>query len=408
MTSLDSKTRKRLAAGIVAGALIGGVTAWQTRKIQIIETDGKMIDWDRVRSIAVSMNRTIGLDNYSRAHLDREYAALVRQTVPLITDYTGMVLPADLGNQIYAFDRIDWIDANIDSFKVMFEPIERLGGDRFLPGRLGDLWSGINQKVLSTEIGFLLGYLARRVLGQYDLALLGREPMETGGKLYFVQPNISGVERALDVPPDQFRLWLALHETTHAFEFECNPWVRDAMNDMIQRYFSLLTDDVQYLKRGSEAIKTFWERARSSASDANAWIELMMSPEQRDLFTEMQAMMAVIEGYSNHVMNAIGHDLLPDYALIHRRFEQRLSQRSPAEQIFARLTGLDIKLEQYRLGESFINRIVELRSHAFAVQVWERRANLPTLAELRAPESWIARIESQREVPRLSIVGSPA
>jgi coenzyme F420 biosynthesis associated uncharacterized protein len=400
----DAKTRRRLAAGLLAGAVIGGYTAWQARKVQVSDTPDQMIDWDRVRSIATSMNRSVRLNAPSRVHLDREYRELVRQTIPLITGYTGMRLPHGL-EQIYAFDRVDWIEANIDAFKIMFDPIERLGGDGFLPGRLGDLWSGINQTVLSAEIGFLLGYLARRVLGQYDLALLGREPLESSGKLYFVQPNIAGVERALGVPADQFRLWLALHETTHAFEFECNPWVRDAMNDLLQRYFTLLTEDVEYLKRGAEALRMFWERARSSAGEPGAWIELVMSAEQRQLFAEMQALMAVVEGYSNHVMNAVGKDLMPDYDLIHRRFELRQQQRSPAEQLFARLTGLDIKLEQYRLGEAFIDRVVELRGHAFARRVWDERANLPTLEELRAPESWVRRIEAGDKTPRLSIVG---
>lgn len=403
MLPFDRNTRRRLAAGLVTGALVGGWMAWQARKLQLSDEPANMIDWARVRSIATSMNRGVRLSAPLRVQLDYEYRLLVEQTIPLITDYTGMQLPSSL-NRIYAFDRVDWIEANIDAFKVMFAPVERLGGEGFLPGRLGDLWSGLNQTVLSAEIGFMLGYLARRVLGQYDLALLGREPLESSGKLYFVQPNIGGVERSLGVPPAQFRLWLALHETTHAFEFECHPWVRDAMNDMLDRYFTLLTDDVEYMKRGAEALRMFWNRARASGTDTGSWIELVMSGEQRSLFAEMQAMMAVIEGYSNHIMNAVGHDLLPDYEMIHARFEQRQRQRSPAEQLFARVTGLDIKLEQYRLGESFIDRVVERRGHAFARRVWDRRANLPTLEELNRPETWIARIESSAN-NHLRVVG---
>jgi coenzyme F420 biosynthesis associated uncharacterized protein len=255
--------------------------------------------------------------------------------------------------------------------------------------------------VLSAELGFLLGYLARRVLGQYDLALLGREPLETSGKLYFVQPNIRGVERMLNIPGDQFRLWLALHETTHAFEFEPHPWVRDYLNDMLEEYFTLLTDDVEYLKRGAEAVKMFWNRATQSGRSNGSWIELVMSSEQRQLFARMQALMSVVEGYSNHVMNAVGRDLMPDYDVIRVRFEQRQLQRSPAEQIFARLTGLDVKLEQYRLGEAFIDEVCELRGHDFARRVWDNPDNLPTLEELRAPRTWVNRIEAGLPPPEL-------
>lgn len=396
MTHLSSGSRKRLAAGLVAGALVGSWTAWQARKVQIDMTESdSMIDWRRVRSIATSMNRGATMSRAAREQLDLSYRSLVETTIPLVSEYTGDTLPLER-EHVYAFDRIDWIEANISAFQRLFAPVERLrDGDGMLSGRAAVVWNGINQRVLSAEIGFLLGYLARRVLGQYDLALLGREPIEESGKLYFVQPNIAGVERALNVPSDQFRLWLALHETTHAFEFEAHPWVRDYMNEMLEEYFNMLTDDVEYMKRGAEAIKMFWERARRSRNQIGSWIELVMSQEQRDLFARMQALMAVIEGYSNHVMNAVGKDLMSDYETIRRRFERRQMQRSPAEQVFARLTGLDLKLEQYRLGEAFIDCVVDLRGHEFARRVWNNADSLPTLEELNDPERWVARIDGQ-------------
>ena len=201
--------------------------------------------------------------------------------------------------------------------------------------RANAVWNGLNQTVVSSELGLLLGYLARRVLGQYDLALLGREPLTESGKLYFVQPNIRNLETSLHVPPQQFRLWLALHETTHAFEFEGHPWVREHMNDMIDEYFDFLTQDVEYLKRGVAGMRAIWQRSHNSDDKATgSWIEMVMTPDQRRLFARMQATMAVIEGYSNYVMNAVGRKLMPDYALIARRFELRQIQRSPAEQLF--------------------------------------------------------------------------
>jgi coenzyme F420 biosynthesis associated uncharacterized protein len=166
------------------------------------------------------------------------------------------------------------------------------------------------------------------------------------------------------------------------------------MNAMIQEYFTFLTADIEYLKRGISGLKAFWERARNSNNaDGAAWIELIMTPDQRRLFSRMQATMAVIEGYSNYIMNAVGRDLMPDYTQIARRFEQRQRQKSPAEQFFIKLTGLDMKMEQYRLGESFINEVVRLRGDAFAHRVWEGPEMLPTMEELRQPVDWIARIE---------------
>src|SRR3712207_3499642 len=119
-----------------------------------------------------------------------------------------------------------------------------------------------------------------------------------------------------------------------------------------------------------------------------------MTPEQRALFGQMQATMCMVEGYSNHVMNAVGRDLLATYELIHRKFELRQKQRTFAEQLFARLTGLNVKMEQYRLGEAFINRIVDERGHDFVRRIWDGPEFLPTMEEIRHPERWLARMDS--------------
>lgn len=394
-------TRTRLDPRIVAVGLLTGaaVGVWAGRRAQGYRaqssTDTGTIDWDRARSVAISMNREAALTEQERQRLDAEYAELVQRTIPLISDFTGTTLPFPL-DKVYTFDRVDWIEANIASFQRMFEPIEQLdlfGGSN--GQRSGGVLSGVNQKIVSAELGILLGYLARRVLGQYDLALLGREPLSESGKLYFVQPNIRNIEASLHLPSDQFRLWLALHETTHAFEFEGHPWVRDHMNAMIDEYFGFLTQDVEFLKRGMSSLRAIWERTRNPEDRATgSWIELVMTPEQRQLFARMQATMAVIEGYSNYIMNAVGRRLMRDYALIAQRFERRQVMRSPSEQLFARLTGLETKLEQYRLGEQFINEIVELAGRDAVERIWEGPEMLPTLDELRDPREWLNRVQS--------------
>jgi len=394
MTSRTRLDPRIVAVGLLTGAAVG---VWAGRRAQGYlaqpSSVSGTIDWDRARSIAISMNREAALTEPERRRLDAEYAELVQRTIPLISEFTGTTLPFPL-DKVYTFDRVDWIEANITSFQRMFEPIEKLdlfGGSN--GQRSTGVLSGVNQKIVSAELGILLGYLARRVLGQYDLALLGREPIAESGKLYFVQPNIRNIEATLHLPSDQFRLWLALHETTHAFEFEGHPWVRDHMNSMIDEYFGFLTQDVEFLKRGMSSLRAIWERSRNPEDRATgSWIELVMTPEQRQLFARMQATMAVIEGYSNYIMNAVGRRLMRDYALIAQRFEHRQIMRSPSEQLFARLTGLETKLEQYRLGEQFINDVVDLAGRETVERIWEGPEMLPTLAELRAPREWLNRI----------------
>lgn len=385
--------RRLIAAGLLAGAAVGAWASGRVRdwSVRTTETAPGLIDWNQVRGIAINMNRGLALTAVERSRLDAYYRDLVRRCVPLVSEYTGIQLPESV-ERTYAFDRVDWINANIDAFKLMLAPLEALNthpsGRRTVAAAL---WGGVNRTVLSAELGLLLGYLARRVLGQYDLALLGREPV-TAGKLYFVEPNIRMVEQLLRLPPEEFRMWLALHEATHAFEFEGFPWVRSYFNELIERYFAFLREDAEQLRQGLRGLKVLVDRVRAPGGERASWIEALMTPDQRALFAKMQAMMCIVEGYSNHVMNAVGRQLLPGYETIAAKFEQRQRQRTMAEQLFARLTGLDMKLEQYRLGQRFIDMIVEQRGHDVARRVWDSPESLPTMEEIKNPEQWLARV----------------
>jgi coenzyme F420 biosynthesis associated uncharacterized protein len=387
-------------AGVVAGAALG---VWATKRVKEFAGQDRpegLINWQRTREIATGMNKGDTLTVAERDRLNSYYGELVAKCILIVSDYTGATLPTD-DQRTYAFDRIDWIDANLDGFKRMFEPMQALDSPAAHKGTIAKAASGVNQTILSYEIGLLLGYLARRVLGQYDLALLGREPVESSGKLYYVEPNIRGIESKLGLPRDEFRMWLALHETTHAFEFEAYPWVRDHFNDLLDRYMTYMKDDAEHLAQGMRGLKVFANRVRQRDSDSQgSWIEAFMNEDQRSLFNEMQAMMCVIEGYSNHVMNAVGRDLLPKYDEISRKFEERQKQKTQAEKLFARLTGLNVKMEQYQAGERFIDAILESRGHDTARRVWEGRAFLPTMAEIRQPQLWLERVDAMgpREV----------
>lgn len=374
-----------MVAGVAAGA-------WVASKVRSTGESGStagLIDWDQVRGIAINMNRGQTLTAPERKRLDAYYRDLGERCVPIVQEFTRTVLPRPL-EHTYAFDRIDWINANLEAFKLMFTPIEALNNETNRDSFAAKLWGGVNRSVISAEVGLMLGYLARRVLGQYDLALLGREPVTTG-KLYYVEPNIQMVERALGMPKDEFRMWLALHEITHAFEFEGHPWVRPYFNSLLERYFEYFKKDVDQLRQGWRGMKAIVDRARSSDRGDSSWIEAMMVPEQRAIFTEMQALMCIVEGYSNYVMNGVGKSLLPNFASINGKFEQRKRERGFAEQLFARLTGLDMKMEQYRLGEAFIDRIAE-RGNGVVDLIWQGPENMPDMAEIRHPEQWLARV----------------
>ncbi len=396
-------SKKLMAGGLLAGAAAG---AWLTTRRRAVESPpdnvitfpgpaSSAIDWEQARSIAVNMNRGAALTAAERSKLDAQYQELAELVTPRVAEYMGLTLPPGVGSP-YSVDRVDWINANIDSFRHMLSPFEPLLAPDQQSGS-SSLLGNVNRKVVAAELGILLGYLARRVLGQYDVALLGRERVDAG-RLYYVEPNIQQAEANLKLPGKEFRTWLALHETTHVFQFEAIPWVRPHFNSMIERYFVFLQDDARQLGESVKNFRIFLDRIRSQGSSSGSWIEALMNDEQRELFNEMQAMMSIIEGYSNHVMNAIGRDLLKSFDSISSKFEQRQQNRSQVEQLFAKITGLDLKLEQYRQGQKFIDTVVERRGHDTAKLVWRGPEYLPTLVEIRNPDLWLTRIDAMPAV----------
>lgn len=251
--------------------------------------------------------------------------------------------------------------------------------------------SQISRAALSGQVGLLLGYLGRKVLGQYDISLLGKEPLEAG-KLYFVEPNIAALERQLDVPPDELRKWIALHEATHAHEFEVNPWVRGYLNGQLEGYLRSMAEEMAG-SGSTNFVGTLLARFVENIRNGHNLIEAVMSPHQRQMLSRLQALMSLAEGYSNHVMNRVGATMLPHYGEIHSRVEHRQRQRGQIEELFLRITGLKMKMEQYALGEKFAARVVDERGMEFLNQAWHAPERLPTEAEVRDSDRWIARME---------------
>jgi coenzyme F420 biosynthesis associated uncharacterized protein len=384
--------RKMIGAGLLAGAAIGAIATARARGLTLPqEPPDTLADWSRVVAIATSMNKADALTMPQRSDLDAAYRSLVEQCVPLVSKYMETKIDSPV-ERTFAFDRVDWIHANVEAFENLLAPLnDVLARPDAQHTVISALMGGLNRQIVSAEMGMLLGYLARRVLGQYDLALISGET--TGpGNLYFVEPNIAATEHMLGLPKDEFRLWLALHETTHVFQFEGFPWVRPYFQSLLDEYFVFLKSDLGELRNGMQGVKRMVDRVRAGQGENRSWIESLMTPEQRVVFNRIQALMCIIEGYSNHVMNAVGRDLLIKYDDISRKFEKRQRNRSWGEQLLARITGLDMKLEQYRLGEEFVNAVVDARGHHAALKLWTGPESMPSMEELQAPAAWINRV----------------
>lgn len=379
---------------LARGVLVGGAVAvgWAIARRYADDADTRLIDWDTATRVATRVSGADGgISLLDRARLQDEYETMVRDIEGPIAEYTGTTLP--LGDiDVRVLDRPEWIKANVASFQQMFRPLEEVYAETL--GKGGASFPGMTQlsrTMLSSQVGLLLGFLARKVLGQYDISLLGHEPLQAG-KLYFVEPNIRALEGTLRVPAGDLRKWIALHEATHAHEFEVNPWVRGYLNDQLDAYLRSMAEELT--SPAGSMLGGVASRLLANLRNGQNLIEAMMSPHQRQMLSRLQALMSLAEGYSNHVMNRVGERLLPAYAEIHERVEHRQAHRSQIEELFLRLTGLKMKMEQYALGEKFAGAVTDARDVAFLNLAWQAPEWLPTEAEIRDPERWIARMET--------------
>jgi coenzyme F420 biosynthesis associated uncharacterized protein len=209
----------------------------------------RLIDWQQARRFALRVSQWEQAGIPDRAARRAQYTRLVEQSEPLIAEYLGVQLPQPI-NRVYVVDRREWLEANFNSFEVLFAPVEDLYTRASArPSTLAASLGQINSTLLGSQMGVLLGFLARRVLGQYDLSLLSPDP-QVRGSLYFVEPNIARVQTQLGLSDEDFRLWIALHECTHVFEFEAYPWVRPYFNSLLRQFLDQLSNQLETLGVG--------------------------------------------------------------------------------------------------------------------------------------------------------------
>ncbi len=382
-------------AASVASAFISGAgrgIAWNVQSRRSLEERAQLVDWARARQVArliINRNSAGQLDQARKAKLETDYRAIIEQVSPQMLAYLGPGSTPTFRFEAFAHvvDRLNWVDANIENFRTIFEPVEVIVQER-LAGRLSQ---PINQQVSSLFLGVMLGYLSGRVLGQYDPSLLGKEAI-TAGKLFFVQPNLEAAQRELQIPRDQFLTWIVFHELTHSWQFEAHPWLRDFMNMQVRRLVTTATG--RLVDTDATQLLRMAMRGDLSFRQPRKMVTAMMTADQLQIFDRLQAVMSLVEGFSDHVMDTLGPEMLPAYDDISHKFKARQGRRTPAENLFMRVTGLEMKMEQYRVGELFVNSIVRQRGIQFMNQVWDAAANLPTLDEVYEPAKWITRMSA--------------
>ncbi len=380
-----------------------------------------VVDWDAAAAIAGRLARPGPVaDGATLARLVGDLRQAAGTAAEHVAQISGL-RPADgrgpaQVSAVHVVDRPRWAQANTQMFAA-------LAGGLTTPSRVSSAARGTT----TAEVGTVLALLAGKVIGQFDpYTNLRRqddparssgqegEPAATGaphsaaggraaqsdahseehappsgrGRLLLVAPNVLSVERTLGVDPADFRLWVALHEQTHALQFAAAPWLADHLRSRIDT----LTQDLVPDGRATELVRRVLAALRDIK---DVGLPALLSDAQRAVFDEVSAVMALLEGHADVMMDEVGPAVVPSVATIRDRFERRrddgAAARGPAR-VVRLLLGLDLKLAQYRDGSGFVRAVRDQVGTDGLNAVWTSPETLPTPAEIADPGTWVARV----------------
>ena len=357
--------RRSVGRAAVYGALLGLATAAVAEAVRPRGGTSVLIDWDQVRRTARARLETPSLGRGELIAAAQGYRLMAAELQKPLLDFVGGLPRGKSLPQFEALDRVGWLDLNLGILRRAIDPVLESGR---VPN---SLLVEVGRTGVDHYVAFMLSFIGRRVLGQYDPQLLGAEPVGGEG-LYLVETNVEEWGRRADLPGQDLRRWLILHEMTHAWQFAAHSWLRPYMESSMR----VLLKSV----------------SKSAAPVARIAAFAGVLPAQWRVMRQVQGTMSVIEGYSNLVMNELGGKLLPGFEQLERAYRKRSSGKSPLEVLIWKLTGLDLKLQQYTRGEAFCRAIYDQHGMKILSLVWNSEAHMARLNELAHPDAWYRRV----------------
>lgn len=367
-------------------------------------TDFRLINWDLAATTAATLaGAGPSLTVSEIAEVVADLRAKADASVEHVHRITALAAAADLrDSQVLIVDRPGWAKANTQSFEAMLGPaMDNLAATR--GEKISEATQVLSSTATGVEMGAILAFMSSKVLGQYDpFAGLLRDDLPAGGRLMLVAPNIVAVERELKVDADDFRLWVTLHEQTHRVQFAAAPWLREHLQSKIAELLASLLAEPEALGErlraaASEVIRGKKELdAAGTAGDegpaATGLLASLRTGEQKAILSHITAVMSLLEGHANVVMDAVDSSIVPSVRTIRQRFAARGKDRGMVEKWLRKLLGLDAKMRQYADGQRFVSRAVKLMGMEGFNRVWEGPENLPTEHEVHHPEQWVQRM----------------
>ncbi len=350
-----------------------------------------LLNWDLARKLAHNISKRVPEPvEYNHQAVEQMFSELTPKAEELVKSATQ--LPASKNPaRSKVVRRTDWIDANLTIFTRMLAPLEE---------RLGHKVHSFSRNVGGFQVGVLLGWMSTRVLGQYDLLILNEDSDEDSAStalnedqdlVYYVGPNIFALEWKHGFKAEDFRFWIALHELTHRAQFTGVEWLGRHFQNLVHEALSHVEFDTDRIK---SALASFKERSQKDSSLPY----LLGSEKQIEIFDQLGGMMSFLEGHGEVMMDAAAKDHISDVDRFHRVMRQRRTQTKGLAGILQKLMGIEAKLRQYEAGEKFVNALEQKGGISLVNRVLEEPENLPSMAEINAPETWLARVKPYEEL----------
>ena len=351
------------------------------------------VDWALAMRVARRVaGRSALSSSYLATSLAEDFASVTVQAEALVSEHTG--LRVDGAAHAAVLDRQDWVEANVRSMRRLLGPLTDRVGARMARSP----FAPVGRAVSATELGVLLGWFAQRVLGQYDVLVPdGAAEGADGDAVYYVGPNVLALEKRFAFRPRDFRLWIAIHEVTHRAQFLGVPWMRSYFLGLVQGVLGSVDADprkiVAALARAADEL-----RHGRNPLDEGGIVALIATPEHRDALARVQALMSVLEGHGNRVMNELGRAHVAGQDRMARVLQSRRRSQGVAG-VMSKLLGLESKMRQYEVGEAFVAAIEREAGPRGLDPAWRGPELLPTLAELDTPQRWLERVEHGEPAP---------
>ena len=350
-----------------------------------------MVDWNVALSTATRLVKPgPEISREGAATAVAELRRCATRAEAYVTEVTGLHAPSGTA-PVLVVDRPSWIQANLDGFRQILNPLNDKVAEKLKDSN--STMASIGPRITGIEVGALLSYLAPKVLGQFDPFFPGTgTDGEPGGRLLLVAPNIVAIERELGVDPTDFRLWVCLHEETHRVQFTAVEWLRGYLNEQIAQVVDSAELDpsvvAQMLRDGMKRVLE-----GLSGNVEVSIIDLVQTPAQKETVDRITAVMSLLEGHADVVMDGVGPEVIPTVEAIRGKFTVR-RQGQGFDKIIRKLLGLDAKMRQYRDGAAFCRKVIDQVGMTGLNEVWNSPETLPSKAEIADPALWLARVHA--------------